>query len=62
MSEPYLFKEAVCPECGKEFIVPTDNVYHLVVDGKKRHFCSYSCFRAVQKRKEAKRKRSTRVL
>lgn len=39
-----------CPMCGKMFIVPVENVYKLVVKGKTKHFCSYTCFRKMQKR------------
>ena len=45
-----------CPVCGKEFIMPPENVYKLVVKGKVVHYCSYTCFRVIQKRLESRKK------
>lgn len=49
----YLGVEKVCPVCGKSFLVPPLNVYKL--PNKKdgyQHYCSYSCFRTEQKKRE----------
>lgn len=45
--------EMVCPVCGKEFIRPPETVYRLVVKGKTNYYCSYTCFRTVQRKLEA---------
>lgn len=44
--------ERVCPVCGKEFIVPPFNVYKLHIKGIMHHYCSYTCFRKIQKKLE----------
>lgn len=43
-----------CPVCGKRFIVPAVNLYKLTVAGKVAHYCSYTCYREVQKTRERK--------
>lgn len=47
------FTERKCPVCGKIFILQPLNVYKLYVNEELKHFCSYSCYRVVQKKKEA---------
>ena len=44
-----------CPVCGKRFLVPVGNLYKLLVDRKVAHFCSYNCYREVQKQKEGEK-------
>ena len=41
-----------CPVCGKSFIIPTENVYKLQIKGCTKHYCSYTCFRVEQKKRE----------
>ena len=47
------FIERVCPVCGKTFILKPLNIYKLYVKGELKHFCSYTCYRVVQRKKEA---------
>ena len=55
------FRTAVCPVCGKEFVLPIFNVYKLTIDGRTSHYCKYSCFRKAQLEREAYLKRNRRV-
>lgn len=49
----YLGREVHCPVCGKYFLVPPLNVYKLANrKGDLSHYCSYTCFRKVQKERE----------
>ena len=48
------FIERVCPVCGKTFILKPLNIYKLYVKDELKHFCSYTCYRVVQKEREAK--------
>ena len=41
-----------CPVCGKEFLLPPENTYRLKVKGRYRDFCSYTCYRVIQKKQE----------
>lgn len=50
-------RERVCPICGEMFILPPQNVYKLTIKGVILHYCSYTCFRKAQKRKERNKKR-----
>ena len=52
----FLGLEKVCPTCGKVFLLPPLNVYKFA-DGKGNtmHYCSYSCFRVEQRKREDKR-------
>lgn len=50
-------RQSTCPECGRKFFIPVENVYKLTVwkKGKRPklvHYCRYNCFRKAQKRKE----------
>ena len=45
--------ERVCPICKKLFILPPENTYKLLVGGILEHYCSYTCYRVEQKKKEA---------
>ena len=36
-------REAVCPVCGKQFLVPTKNVYKFGRKKKGPDVCSYKC-------------------
>lgn len=46
---------STCPLCGKKFIRPARPIYKVDVQGKPYVFCSYTCYRAVQKEVEARR-------
>ena len=46
------FRTAICPVCGKEFVVPVFNIYKLEVKGRLYNYCKYICFRKAQKEKE----------
>lgn len=55
-------RERVCPVCKKKFLLPLDrNVYRLIVKGKKVDYCSYTCYRTIQKRQERGKKYKNRV-
>lgn len=45
-----------CFVCGKEFILPPENVYKVNIKGRDQHLCSWSCLRSFQRAKEAKKK------
>ena len=45
--------EIKCPICGKNFIIPPENIYKFTVNGKLQHYCSYTCYRKVQKERES---------
>lgn len=50
-------RERICPVCKKKFLMPLDhNVYKLVVRGKLENYCSYTCYRTVQKKLERGKK------
>ena len=53
-------READCPVCGKHFIIPIENIYKLKVRDGWKHYCSYTCYRAVQKQIEASKKRKSK--
>ena len=38
-----LFKMAICPTCGKEFIVPVGNIFKITAKDRVWHFCKYTC-------------------
>lgn len=45
----------VCPECGKRFDWYGEQwVYRNIRNGKKRWFCSYTCWRAEDHRKASR--------
>ena len=46
----------ICPICGKEFILPCENVYKLIIKGRTKHYCSYTCYRVAQKEIEGAKK------
>ena len=56
-SNSIVLKERNCPVCGKLFIVPVENIYKLTVTGVLTHYCSYTCYRKVQKEQEEKKVR-----
>lgn len=43
------YKEKKCPECGKNFIVPSQNVYKEKVGREIKPFCSWKCLCAWRK-------------
>lgn len=48
-----LGRERVCPVCKKTFLLPPLNVYKINNrNGDPTHYCSYTCFRTVQKKME----------
>lgn len=49
-------KERVCPQCGKTFIVPPENVYKEFVGRKEKDFCSWNCLCRWRKEHEKKYK------
>lgn len=49
-------KQSKCPVCKKLFVKPPETVYKLTVNGRKKVYCSYTCFRVDQKKIEAGRK------
>lgn len=46
-----------CPVCGKEFLLPPENIYRLKVKRKYVDYCSYTCFRVIQKEQEQERRK-----
>lgn len=54
-------RDRVCPVCGKRFLLPPENTYKLTVKGKRVDYCSYSCYRVIQKRQERGKKYKIRV-
>lgn len=60
MSNNYVaIDERICPVCGKHFAMrnSTQWVYSLYYDQKKHHFCCYTCYRAMQKELDKKKKK-----
>lgn len=49
---PYTAHPAVCAECGEEFSCPTHTRYKRIVGGVQRVYCSYACFRILQRQEE----------
>lgn len=45
----------VCHICGKEFFLSPENIYKARIQNKIKHFCSYGCYRELQKEKDAKK-------
>lgn len=45
-----------CPICGKEFIPAPENIYKVIMGARTEHFCSWGCYRIVQKQREAEKK------
>ena len=46
----------VCPVCGKRFYKTPQWIYKLVYKKKIRVMCSYGCYRALEKKKDAELK------
>lgn len=38
-----------CPVCKKTFLKPAENIYKLTINGNIEHYCSYTCYRKMQK-------------
>lgn len=53
-------KECICPVCENTFIKPVSNTYKLKIKDKTFHYCSYTCYRKVQKEKEEKKRKYKR--
>ena len=49
MNELKIFK---CPVCGKDFVHNPSSIYRLVIKQKINWYCSYTCYRNVQKELE----------
>lgn len=56
LKDLFRHRERVCPVCGKEFLVAPENVYRLLIKGNQIDYCSYTCYRVVQKEIESGRK------
>lgn len=52
MSDFEYIKERKCPVCGKNFVVPPNTVYKIKIRSITKTYCSYTCFRKVQKQQE----------
>lgn len=46
---PTLYKTKKCAQCGKTFECPVNTRYKVVRKNRPKYFCSYSCFRVVDK-------------
>jgi hypothetical protein len=46
----------ICPICNKKFILPCENVYKLIIKGKRKDYCSYTCWMVAQKEQESVKK------
>ena len=46
-----------CPICDKMYILPTENLYRLTVNGKRIDYCSYTCWIKAQEKYGIKRRR-----
>jgi len=42
----------VCPICKKEFLLPYENVYRLLIRERVVDYCSWTCYRKAQKEKQ----------
>lgn len=40
---------SICPVCGKTFVVPCNTIYRLDTPKGRHFYCSYTCYRKVQK-------------
>lgn len=45
----YDIKLIKCPVCGKDFVYNSSSIYKLVIHGELFWYCSYTCYRSVQK-------------
>ena len=48
-----MFVDTICPVCGKLFYPTYQYTYKLVIKNKTINYCSYKCYRKVQKELEA---------
>lgn len=46
---PALYKTKKCAQCGKVFECPVNTRYKILRKNRPKYFCSYSCFRVVDK-------------
>ena len=52
---PKMFEEVLCDVCKKSFIPAAAHMYKLSVKNKIQIYCSYTCYRKVQKELESKK-------
>ena len=45
-------EERICPECGRRFIFRDHWAYKLIIDHKVVNYCSWTCKRKNERRKE----------
>ena len=48
--------DCICSMCENKFIKPVSNTYKLKINDKILHYCSYTCYRKVQKEQEEKKR------
>lgn len=53
---PISYKRRICDECHKEFPCPSETSYKIVKGDKTLYFCSWNCFRKVDKPAEEQAK------
>ena len=55
---PTSYRHAKCAACGKEFACPMGTRYKKIRGNTEKYFCSYTCFRTVDKPEEERAKKS----
>ena len=55
MQTPKMFEDMLCDVCKKSFIPAAAHMYKLSVKGRVQIYCSYTCYRKVQKELENKK-------
>jgi len=55
---PTSYRHAKCAACGKEFACPMGTRYKKGSGDDERYFCSYTCFRTVDKAEEERAKKA----
>ena len=45
-------EERICPECGKSFTFRDQWAYKLIIDHKVVNYCSWTCMRKNERKKE----------
>lgn len=58
---PAAYVTKVCGTCGKKFECSTQTRYKVACKGRETFFCSYNCFREVDKKIREKEKAAARV-
>ena len=44
-------RDAICPHCGKKFLLKSGHKYKLIKNGKIMSYCGYNCWIANDTRK-----------